>query len=123
MGKNVVGYAKTNGDTYTHSITGRQTVCGTFASEPATGPMNCPDCNYLLQQEDDMSDEAVTVTLTGDELGDARVALLGFAKMIEDFGDALNVDAADRADRTRRADKYRAVAAKLGKAWQDPHNA
>jgi hypothetical protein len=65
-----------------------------------------------------VSDENVTVSLTLEELGDARVALLFFANTVEQFGNAIGVEAAESAARTQQADRYRAVCAKLTAALQ-----
>ena len=44
----VVAYGRTNGDAFTHGLTGQRTVCGIHAAELAPGPITCPDCLYLI---------------------------------------------------------------------------
>jgi hypothetical protein len=49
--RTVVGFARTNGDTYIHAVTGRKTLCDTFAVEAVAGPADCPDCTHIVQEQ------------------------------------------------------------------------
>ncbi|MFE0061729.1 hypothetical protein [Streptomyces sp. NPDC059003] len=49
----IVGYGGTNGDGYTHVLTGRRTLCGTLASDSRKGPADCPNCQSELENESD----------------------------------------------------------------------